>query len=550
MGNAVMNPEDSAQTIIAIRRALHHAGARGRVPPARSQTSPGLKGPSQAPTGGNPLWRAVLEDDAETLQSLLVGDLPDTSSSSDAIVAVVNAKNRSGETLLTFAAKHSSRKCVQVLTRMGCNVNAQDSSGRTAFLVACAKDNIDIAKDLFHRASCDPDIADDGGFTGFALAVVFGNVEIVRWWLTAVSRSAATDEIPGLLTSTSWRPFLLAAHLGRIEMVQTIAKFIGKVSLNGKDSDGRGVLYLAASAGNLKMAEFVLSLGVDRSQLTEPAANGMTPLWVASCGGHLEFVRWLLEVTDADESAVDRVDSRGASPLYIAVENGHVGVVECLIQHGADVNRTPYQTCSPAVRACVEGNLVMLQTLMKTGMVNRNDKMMVVAARFNGNEDIVVWVQSTRGYFTALHYARELTFDQVLAHLRGADPRQSNIRARIPISHSGLLGPSSLSLARQCVDTPLDDDRLELIRRAAEVWSPATHWLFDSKARKFAVLLARVGRRLACPSHRHQCGLSSRPLPFDIWSMHIMPMTITRTQFQLSEEEHRSWLHPNFDSHT
>ncbi|KAF4725853.1 hypothetical protein FOZ62_030198, partial [Perkinsus olseni] len=470
---------------------------------ARSQTSPGLKGPSQAVTGGNPLWRAVLEDDAETLQSLLVGDLPDTSSSSDAVVAVVNAKNRSGETLLTFAAKHSSRKCVQVLTRMGCNVNAQDSSGRTAFLVACAKNNIDIAKDLFHRASCDPDIADDGGFTGFALAVVFGNVEIVRWWLTAVSRSAATDEIPGLLTSTSWRPFLLAAHLGHIEMVrvplryevyertsalkvQTIAKFIGKVSLNGKDPDGRGVLYLAASAGNLEMAEFVLSLGVDRSQLTEPAANGMTPLWVASCGGHLEFVRWLLEVTDADDSAVDRVDSRGASPLYIAVENGHVGVVECLIRQGADVNRTPHQTCSPAVRACVEGNLAMLQTLMKTGMVNRNDKMMVEAARFNGNEDIVVWVQSTRGYFTALHYARELTFDQVLAHLRGADPRQSDIGARIPISHSGLLGPSSLSLARQCVDTPLDDDGLELIRRAAEVWSPATHWLFDSKARKFA----------------------------------------------------------------
>ncbi|EER06422.1 ankyrin repeat domain containing protein [Perkinsus marinus ATCC 50983] len=176
-------------------------------------------------------------------------------SRSGAITALVNAKSRTGDTLLTLAAKHNSRKCIEVLTRLGCDVNAQDASGRTAFFIACARNNVAIAKHLFHRAACDPDIVDDGGFTGFASALLFGNAEIVRWWLTRVSRSAATDEIPGLSNTASWSPFLLAVHLGHFEIVRTLSQYIGKVSMNAKDAEGRGALFLAAFGGRLELAE-------------------------------------------------------------------------------------------------------------------------------------------------------------------------------------------------------------------------------------------------------------------------------------------------------
>ncbi|KAF4653546.1 hypothetical protein FOL47_010471, partial [Perkinsus chesapeaki] len=498
---------------------------------ARSQTSAGVGEANPSATGGNPLWRAALEDDAESLQSLVIGDRFDESewpsTHREEIAAILNARNRTGDTLLIFSAKHSSRKCVQVLTRMRCDVDARDSNGRTAFLIACARNNIDVAKHLFHCAACDPDIADERGFTGFALALLFGHVEIVRWWLTRVSRCTATDDIPSLLGPKTWKPFLLAVHLKNIELVKTIAKFVGKGSINGKDTDGRSALYLAASNGDLDMAKCILALGADKTQMADSTANGMTPLWIAACGGHSSFVSWLLKSISSD-SAVNQVDSRGATPLYIAVENGHLEVVEILLEHGADVNRTPYQTCSPTVRACVEGNLVMLQALMKTGKVHRNDRMMMDAARFNGHDEVLIWIQATRGYFAALHYARELTFDQVLACLRGSDPRQSDILARIPTSKSGLLGLSPLALAQQCDGSLLDDEKMEIIRRAAGSWSPRTHWLFDSEARKFAVLLARVGRRLACIKAQPTVPEEGRfYLPYDVWSMYIMPMAVS-----------------------
>ncbi|EAY22184.1 hypothetical protein TVAG_093580 [Trichomonas vaginalis G3] len=60
--------------------------------------------------------------------------------------------------------------------------------------------------------------------------------------------------------------------------------------------------------------------------------NGYTPLIMASFGGHLEVVKYLITV-EADREAKDNNDN---TPLLKELENGQLKVVKFLIAVGAD----------------------------------------------------------------------------------------------------------------------------------------------------------------------------------------------------------------------
>ena len=62
---------------------------------------------------------------------------------------------------------------------------------------------------------------------------------------------------------------------------------------------------------------------------------GVTPLILASRGGHIEVVRLLREV-EADKDKAD--DSRDTAVMY-ASEGGHLEVVQLLCEAGADKDK-------------------------------------------------------------------------------------------------------------------------------------------------------------------------------------------------------------------
>ena len=63
---------------------------------------------------------------------------------------------------------------------------------------------------------------------------------------------------------------------------------------------------------------------------------GATPLHMAAEGGHLPLVQCLLEHgTDKDKTTND-----GASPLRIVSQEGNFLVVQCLLEHEADNDKT------------------------------------------------------------------------------------------------------------------------------------------------------------------------------------------------------------------
>jgi ankyrin repeat protein len=77
----------------------------------------------------------------------------------------------------------------------------------------------------------------------------------------------------------------------------------------------------------------------DYSELAAPDNGSRTPLHYACEGGHVQIVKWVLELMQKTPAAIDRADYWGSTPLSMAVRKGHAGVVKLLIDtHAVDID--------------------------------------------------------------------------------------------------------------------------------------------------------------------------------------------------------------------
>ena len=80
---------------------------------------------------------------------------------------------------------------------------------------------------------------------------------------------------------------------------------------------------------------------------------GNTPLHYASCGGHEEVVRELID----SGANVEEHNENGHTPLMEAASAGHVGVAQILLDSGAGINTHSNEFKESALTlACYKGN--------------------------------------------------------------------------------------------------------------------------------------------------------------------------------------------------
>jgi serine/threonine-protein phosphatase 6 regulatory ankyrin repeat subunit B len=101
--------------------------------------------------------------------------------------------------------------------------------------------------------------------------------------------------------------------------------------VNARAANGATPLGLASNEGHLEAVRELLVIGADM-ELRD--VDGETPLFAASCEGHLPVVQELL----LRGAAVDVRDLDGFTPLILTSQEGHHEVVAALLKGGADVN--------------------------------------------------------------------------------------------------------------------------------------------------------------------------------------------------------------------
>ena len=105
---------------------------------------------------------------------------------------------------------------------------------------------------------------------------------------------------------------------------------------NFQAADGKTPLYVASRHRSLECVHLLIEAGAQIDQgMTD---IGETPLHAAAEEGHIEVVRFLVESgANKDQGATDD----GATPLLVAAEEGHVEVVRFLVESGCQQRPRP-----------------------------------------------------------------------------------------------------------------------------------------------------------------------------------------------------------------
>jgi len=155
----------------------------------------------------------------------------------------------------------------------------------------------------------------------------------------------------------------IAAYMGNTGVVRLLCKKYNvdancrtSQRLNPRPVTGITPLYWAAAGGHIEVVE--LLIGDVNASCND---YSRTALHVACLRGHSELVKWLL-ARQADVSAREQT---GATPLYVSAERGHADVVKLLLDKEADVNarRTDIGT-TPLYIAAHNGHAGIVKLLL------------------------------------------------------------------------------------------------------------------------------------------------------------------------------------------
>ena len=119
-------------------------------------------------------------------------------------------------------------------------------------------------------------------------------------------------------------------------------------------------LHDAVKKKDLERVRLLIEQGADKDKCD---CNGITPLYWASCGGHLDVAQYLVE----QGATLDKANSSGNTPLIIATVFGKVEVARYLLEQGADRDKADNYGNTPLHGAAKYGHLEIAMLLMSYG---------------------------------------------------------------------------------------------------------------------------------------------------------------------------------------
>ncbi len=204
---------------------------------------------------------------------------------------------------LNNAAMNGDLPRVKTLLAKGADINAKDSNGATALIVASLYGNLEVVRELLSKGA-DINAKDHDGMTALMLASITGHVDVVQV-LLAKGADVETKENDGatalILASENGFTEVVKALLAKgadvnarltTKMVATGGPPIGNLVPMRVTKDGRTALMLASGSGYLEVVKALLAKGAN---VNAKAYDGTTALDAATAGGHADVRALLLK---------------------------------------------------------------------------------------------------------------------------------------------------------------------------------------------------------------------------------------------------------------
>ncbi|KAL1607807.1 Ankyrin repeat and SAM domain-containing protein 6 [Paraconiothyrium brasiliense] len=276
-----------------------------------------------------------------------------------------------GKTAMHWAASEGVVASVDFLVRqMGVDVEARCGGGRTALMLAAQGGHEDVVKALWAHG------ADGGAKTALALASHFGHPEIVDVLIAAGADIEARSDDPKDCT-----PLMLAACANEVGVVKKLME--SGADLHAIAFDGNSVLDVALLHRCPGAVDVLLeaiggeeypreSVAVQFAMAREHATIKALMATASVMYSHMEVQvgepnkhAWIGWVLNQGGTLVQRLAL--AKMLHAALEEHDIDLVKAVVLQGCDVNRRLESGKTPLGFAVIEGDVGIVQVLLEAG---------------------------------------------------------------------------------------------------------------------------------------------------------------------------------------
>lgn len=318
----------------------------------------------------DPLFKAVTENDVETVRSLVATDQE-----------LNRASRRDGESLLNEAVGRGNPQVVELLLAFGADVNGRNGSGSTPLMNLNSAATPDLARKLI-LAGARINARDDSGASPLIHAAGISPTSVVKELIAAGANVNARDD--------AGENCLFSA--ARSKNPQTISLLLESgVDLNVRNDDGEDALMVAAASADFESFRILYARSTSATLLNE---DRRTLLMLAVFNEDPSVVRMLLEAG----ATVHPKDKFGYTALMLGAQAGREDILTLLIAAGADVNERDDQDETALMKAVTANDSECVTALLKAGAdinaKNQEGKTALAMAREYENSEVVKLLKS------------------------------------------------------------------------------------------------------------------------------------------------------------
>ena len=233
----------------------------------------------------------------------------------------------------------------------GIKTEAKNYAGWTALHFASDKGRLEVVRYLIEAGLVGKEARDNGGWTPLHRASKSGHLDIVKYFV----ETCKVDK--GAKTTNDRSAYDIAMANNKSEVAQYLLKVMKSRPVPTVED------YLqAACDGNLNKVSECIIKGVDKEA---KGNDGWTSLLYASFFGHLDIVKYLIEICLIDTEAKD---INGQSAYDIAVTNNKSEVAQYFLEVTQSRPKRPAPTVEDCLQAACDGNLDKVRECISNGV--------------------------------------------------------------------------------------------------------------------------------------------------------------------------------------
>ncbi|XP_026727731.1 ankyrin-1-like [Trichoplusia ni] len=265
----------------------------------------------------------------------------------DPLIAVVDAKDRWGYTVLSAAIKGGWTQGVCIALGAGASVTMKANNGETPLHLAASYGNLDILQEVLivSKFNSSLDFLNDKGETALFAAIRHDQIDVVKMLLSAGAR--IEEE-----TARKVNIFHVAAQHGNYEILEHLLEYDNHVTskmINEPDVTSYTPLVHAVWNNHPKCVELLISKGAEvQVEVHISETNITSPLHIAASKNHFEISEIII---NNDIRTIHNVNTLGSMPLHEACCHGNRNIVSLLLQRGADLSGHTGKSKLPPINA-------------------------------------------------------------------------------------------------------------------------------------------------------------------------------------------------------